>query len=159
MFTLEKVKEDLYTGKSTEKEKAEKADEVQGGIMNFLCCLSLSVAVDVYEKVGAISNILQIVDILPHDRYDKVKQLFDILNEMAAHISLEDCPCQNKEEEEKEEEKYEEDKEEDKEETGEKSESLSASKEDERVCLWPSLHKDTKQVLNKGRYRGWSWAS
>ena len=35
-----------------------------------------------------------------------------------------------------------------------KSDSLSASKEDERVCLWPCLHKDTKEVLHKGRYRG-----
>ena len=92
------MKEDLYTGKSTEKEKAEKADEVQGGIMNYLCCLSLSVDVDVYKKVSAISNILQIVDIFPHERYDKFKRLLDMLNEMAAHISLEDCPCQNKEE-------------------------------------------------------------
>ena len=97
VVTLEKVKEDLYTGKSTEKEKAEKADEVQGGIMNYMWSLSLSVAVDVYEKVGAISNILQIVDILPQERYDKFKRLLDMLNEMAAHISLEDCPCQNKE--------------------------------------------------------------
>ena len=149
LVTLEKVKEDFYEGKSTEKEKAEKADEVQGGIMNYLFGLSLSAANDAYDKVGAISNVLQIVDILPHERYDKFKRLLDRLNEMAAHINLGDCPCQEEEDREDEE-----DKEEQEEEHDELDITLAAKGEEEKVCYWPSLHKDTKEVLQKGKYRG-----
>ena len=70
LITLSKVKEDLYDGKSSERDKAEKADEVQGAIHNWLFALSLSVCVDIYTVYGAISNILQIVSILPHIRMD-----------------------------------------------------------------------------------------
>ena len=71
LITLSKVKEDLYNGKSSERDKAQKADEVQGAIHNWLFALSLSVCVDIYSVYGAISKILQIVSILPHVRLDK----------------------------------------------------------------------------------------
>ena len=93
VITLEQVKEDLYNGKSTEREKAKKADDVQAGILNYMFGLSLSVCVDIYKVYGAISNILQIIDILPHERRDIFNKLIQKMRDMKVMLTVEDCPC------------------------------------------------------------------
>ena len=67
--TLEEVKEDLRNGTSTERDKAVKADEVQGGILNTLFVVSLSALADIYTTYGAISNTLQVKNLdMRHSR-------------------------------------------------------------------------------------------
>ena len=63
--TLEEVKEDNYEGRSSERDKAEKADELQGEIMNSVFVLTLAGLIDIYTLYGSISKLLQIVNILP----------------------------------------------------------------------------------------------
>ena len=134
VITLEEVKQDFHNGNSTEKVKAEKADEVQSGIMNYLFCLSLSALVDIYRVYGAISNILQIINILPHERHDMFKNQLAKFREMKNSVDLEDCPCMM---------------------VVEGDEVKEDSKEIlEEVCCWLALHADTRDMLKKGKYRG-----
>ena len=149
VITLEQVKEDLYNGNSTEREKAKKADDVQAGILNYMFGLSLYVCVGIYKIYGAISNILQIIDILPHDRMDLFYKLIRQMKDMKANLIVEDCPCMmfvselgvvedfmtNKVASDKE-----------------KVETCKGILAE--VCLWPALHKDIREVLVKGSYRG-----
>ena len=146
VITLEQVKEDLYNGKSTEREKAKKADEVQAGILNYMFGLSLSVCVDIYKVYGAISNIFQIIDILPHDRMDL---FYKLVQQMKANLIMEDYPCMMFVSE-----------------LGEVEDSVTnkvASDKEKvetckgiiaEVCLWPAYHKDIREMLLKGSYRG-----
>ena len=128
VITLEEVKEDLFNGNSTERGKAEKAGEVQGGIMNYTFCLSLSALVDIYNIFGSISKILQIINLLPHERYQMFQEKMHVFQLMLEHLKPDSCPCR----------------------TVEKGDGGEAVKE----CPWPYLHADINEVVNKGKYRG-----
>ena len=89
--------------------------------MNYLFALSLSALTDVYTRYGAISDLLQIVDILPHERHDKFVNEMEKMKEMVDTVKLDDCPC-----------------------------TMSVKG---KPYHWPSLHTDTREVLEKGSYR------
>ena len=146
VITLEEVKEEFFNGTSTEREKAEKADAVQGGILNYLFVLSLSLCSDVYTLYGKISNCLQIINILPHERMERFDQLIKVLKEMRSSIRMEDCPCFMFVDFEGSCELVEE--------IGVGGEIESVKGLVAELCVWPSLHGDTREVLGKGKYRG-----
>ena len=52
-----------------QKKKAETADELEGKIYNYMFLLSLSALIDIYSVYSAITNILQIVNILPMSKW------------------------------------------------------------------------------------------
>jgi hypothetical protein len=144
VITLEEVKQDVYNGNSAEKVKAEKADEVQSGIMNYLFCLSLSALVDTYRVYGSISNILQIINILPHERYEMFINKLAKFRDMKNYVDLEDYPCLMVVE---------------RDEVAEDIKEILEKEEDvkeilEEICCWPALHADTRDMLKKGKYRG-----
>ena len=144
IITLEKVKEDLRTGVSTEREKAKRADEVQGGIMDYLFTLTLSVCVDTYSIYGAISNILQLINILPHEKMDLFNKLLQKLSKMKCFFKREVCPCMRITSCDEEVDDT----------VGVKDMELESEGIPSEVCYWPALHKDILEVQVKGKYRG-----
>ena len=94
-------------------------------------------------------NILQIIDILPHDRMDLFYKLIRQMKDMKANLIVEDCPCMMFVSE-----------------LGEVEDSMTnrvASDKEKvetckgilaEVCSWPAYHKDIREVLLKGSYRG-----
>ena len=54
--------------------------------------LSLSVRADIYSIFGVFSNICQEVDILPFERYDRVKSVLEKFQKMLKTIDHSDCP-------------------------------------------------------------------
>ena len=132
VITLEEVKEDLFNGNSTEKAKADKAAEVQSGIMNYTFCLSLSAVVDIYRVYGSISKILQLINLLPHERYQIFQEQMGVFQKMLDNQDFSSCSCKAVTKE-----------------GGVEDGGQTAEK-----CPWPTLHQDINEVLLKGKYRG-----
>ena len=89
------MKEEYKDGdcNSNQKKKTETADELEGKIYNYMFLLSLSALIDIYSVYSAITNILQIVNILPHERMDKFFHLLSVYKEMLTCAEIKDCPC------------------------------------------------------------------
>ena len=132
VITLEEVKEDLHNGNSTERAKADKAAEVQSGIMNYTFCLSLSAVVDIYRVYGSISKILQIINLLPHERYQMFQEQLGLFQRMLDNIDYKTCSCKAVVE----------------------GEGVEDGDQMAEKCPWPTLHQDINEVLLKGKYRG-----
>ena len=90
---LETLKEEGLRGSSDQKKKAQDADEIQGGILNWMFCLTLSMITDVYKVNGQISCCVQKMDALPHEKFDYFMQLLDIFKKMVNRVSVESCSC------------------------------------------------------------------
>ena len=71
---LEKTKVEYSQGDSTEKKKADTADQVQGKMFNTKFALSLSGLCDVYSKYSNGIKIMQTVNMLPTDKYIAFKE-------------------------------------------------------------------------------------
>ena len=52
------------------REKADKAFQLRGQILNVSFLLTLSGLGDIYQQYGKIVNVAQMVRLLPHERYD-----------------------------------------------------------------------------------------
>ena len=113
-----------------DEKKAANADEIQGKIYNWLFALSLSGVTDAYKVYRNISNVLQKIHILPHEKYDCYLSYLNFNSEMVETTLYLSCP------------------------------SLLVDTEDiiwrgvvEEVCLWPRLHEDVRMALELGTYR------
>ena len=129
IIVLEKAKEGS-SGSSDEKKKAEKAEEIQGRIYNWLFGLTLSMVTDVYQVYRLISCILQKIDILPQDKFDSFQDLLNRFRKMMKCLAYENCPC------------------------------LLVDRKDEdwkdvqvEDCLWPKFHQDVNIALDSGLYQ------
>ena len=71
-------------GKLTEK--AREAKQLLGKLVNVHFLLRLSGCSDIYGQYGKIVNVAQIVNLLPHERYDKFMAEVEILHDMEACI-------------------------------------------------------------------------
>ena len=131
IILLEEAKAEGRAGSSDQRKRAEKADEVQGKIFNWLFSLCLSMVTDVYKVYRCISCILQKINILPQDKYDCFKSYLDKFRAMLNSLQYDNCPCEILDLTDK------------------------VDKElVEEVCLWPRLHQDIRAALEQGAYRG-----
>jgi hypothetical protein len=136
---LEATKEEFRNGGSTEKKKAETADQLQGRMFNTKFAFSLSGMCDVYRCYSSGIKILQMVNILPTTKYAMFKSAtVDKYKEMEKAVRIEDCPCSMFRDLENSYEKV------------EKEEWAGIVEE---ICLWPSLHADVEDVMVRGTYR------
>ena len=132
---LEEVKGLYFTGKSDEKNKAEKADELLSSIYNVKFSLNLAVLCDVYNIYSQISVLLQKVSTLPHTRYDQFKELLEDYIEMLDHVDIKLCPCA----------------------TFRNIQDDDYSIADDQkvdaglVCSWPTLHTDIATLKETGK--------
>jgi hypothetical protein len=140
------VKQDFRNGSSTEKEKATTADEVQGNIYNYTFTLSLSCLVDIYSIYSALTNILQIINILPFDKMDSFNNRLNDYSNMLMSISMDSCPCSMFVDCE---DNYKVD-----ETVGSDGKEFVCKGILDEVCEWPTYHKDVREVLGKATYRG-----
>ena len=130
IILLEEAKAEGRAGSSDQRKRAEKADEVQGKIFNWLFSLCLSMVTDVYKVYRCISCILQKINILPQDKYDCFKSYLDKFRAMLNSLQYDNCPCEILDLTDK------------------------VDKElVEEVCLWPRLHQDIRAALEQGTYR------
>ena len=104
---------------------------------------------DVYNVVGEIQKILQFVNILPHEKFDKFNELLDILVSMSDNINVDTCICDVPSENMEEENNSADDIEED---DGPKI-KLKVPKKGQ--CLWPYLHY-AKRSLKSDQFKGLS---
>ena len=128
---LESTKEEFRHGLSTERKKADTADEIQGRMFHSKFNLSLSGMTDVYKPYSTGIKLLQTVNILPNVKYENFKKAtVDTYKKMLITLDMEKCSCT---------------------EEGEEGEVGGSS---ENICDWPNLHTDIKELMEKGTYRG-----
>ena len=122
------------------KDKADIAAGFQSRILNIKFLLQLALICDIYYHFGCSAKILQIVNILPHEKYDMFQSGFrDKLLEMKTSVDPVDCACSVFVLQPKEEVLVEGDLELDSE---VEDEDLQTAQE---VCSWPLLHKFIRQ--------------
>ena len=73
------------------REKADKAKELKGRIMNVLFLFTLSGLVDIYEQFGVIVQVTQMVHLLPHERLDMYNEAVKRMKNMVLAIDHADC--------------------------------------------------------------------
>ena len=61
----------IPTSDARSREKAAKAKELKGKILNVQFLLVLSGLADIYSQFGVVVNITQLVQLLPHKRFDR----------------------------------------------------------------------------------------
>ena len=128
---LESTKEEFRLGISTERKKADTADEIQGRTYHSKFNLSLSGMIDVYKPYSTGIKLLQTVNILPTVKYENFKKAtVDTYKKMLITLDMEKCSCT---------------------EEGEEGEVGGSS---ENICDWPNLHTDIKELMEKGTYWG-----
>ena len=132
-LSLKKLSLSLKDGNSQEKEKARDADDMLNQIGNIRFCLSLSGITDLYDRFGCLVNICQTVNILPHERYDKLLKVVQGFDEMARAIDHSSCN-----------------------DSAQESPSLLDEEEmaEKQLCSWQNYHKDLKKVQDSGKYMG-----
>ena len=74
------------------RSKAEEAKCVLRKINSWVFCLSLSGCADIYNVYGIFSNICQEVNLLPHERLDRVQNVIAIFLKMMKALDHSDCP-------------------------------------------------------------------
>ena len=108
-----------------EREKAADTERILRKICNKKFVLQLSGISDVYEVFGKIVNYCQLVDILPFERFDKVKEAIAELKEMDDHVDHASCV--------------------------EKSTKMGKVN---GYCKWPTYHNDQSELQKQGKYKG-----
>lgn len=98
LVTLAETQEKNCTGDSKQREKAANAAEIKNKLMNKKFVLQLSGVVDIYTVFGHGVNVLQTLNMLPHDKYDRfnqvcVNKLKSMLNTISSHKK---CPKNDK---------------------------------------------------------------
>ena len=97
LTTLEDVQLSNAGGNSKEREKAHDASTLKSSIANKKFCLYLSGLCDVYSVFGNAVNILQTVNMLPHEKYHKFNLCINAFNDMVDTISNHQSDkCKNK---------------------------------------------------------------
>ena len=117
-----------------DRDKAADAERIPKKICTKKFVLELSGISDVYDVFGKIVNICQEVDVLPHERFDKVKAAVAELKDMVEHRDHSKCV-----------------------------ESFKKSKdfvgdfpESGRInghCRWPCFHLNLSDLKSQGKYR------
>ena len=126
---LESTKEEFRLGISTERKKADTADEIQGRMYNSKFNLTLSGMTDVYKPYSIGIQILQTVNILPNAKYQNFKRVtVDTYKKMLDTVDIEKCCCTK--------------------------EGEVDGNNDGDICNWPNLHTDIKELVERGTYRG-----
>ena len=74
------------------RSKAEEAKCVLTKINSWVFCLSLSGSADIYNVYGIFSNICQDVNLIPHERLDRVQDVIAIFLKMMKALDHSDCP-------------------------------------------------------------------
>ena len=74
------------------RSKAEEAKCVLRKINSWVFCLSLSGCADICNVYGIFSNICQEVNLLPHERLDRVQDVIAIFLKMMKALDHSDCP-------------------------------------------------------------------
>ena len=75
-----------------DRSKAEEAKCVLRKINSWVFCLSFSGCADIYNVYGIFSNICQEVNLLPHERLDRVQNVIAIFLKMMKALDHSDCP-------------------------------------------------------------------
>ena len=117
------------------REKASDAEQILKKIKNKAFVLRLSGICDVYHIFGKVVNTCQIVDILPHKRYDSVKKAVAELKDMVEHKEHSKCVESFKKS---------------KDFVGKYPESGKVNGH----CKWPAYHADYSDLNTHGKYRG-----
>ena len=138
IVTLEEVKQEYTSSRDGGlSEKAQKADHVMSKIYNATFLLGLSSLVDIYTVYGHISEILQIVDIMPFDRKDKYDKKLEEFVNMLEDLDFDKCACSIFFD-------Y----------TGGKyCEDDEAREMAAEVCTWRTFHGDIRELKERGTYR------
>ena len=128
------VDENKNSSIGKDRDKAADAERILKKICTKKFVLELSGISDVYDVFGKIVNICQEVDVLPHERFDKVKAAVAELKDMVEHRDHSKCV-----------------------------ESFKKSKdfvgdfpESGRInghCRWPCFHLDLSDLTSQGKYR------
>ena len=140
LVTLEEAKERLSEGTEKEREQAIDVDKLQEGIFNLTFALSLSLLIDIYNIYSQIVKLLQVIDILPFERYDQFVSLLAEYPKMLETIQIDECPCSIFSDLPDDSYKVE--------------EELDDGKGiAEASCYWPTYHASVKEVLHSGTYR------
>ena len=74
------------------RSKAEEAKCVLRKINSWVFCLSLSGTADIYNVYGIFSNICQDVNLIPHERLDRVQDVIAIFLKMMKALDHSNCP-------------------------------------------------------------------
>jgi hypothetical protein len=84
----------LDTATANDVKKADRAAGLQAAVYSLEFVLTLSAICDLYSHYAKSVNVLQIVNILPHEKYDIFeKGCREKLKEMQESVVPEDCPC------------------------------------------------------------------
>ena len=146
------------TSDTKEREKALVADNLEQSIYTVKWSMSLSVNCDVYEVFGIGINILQVVNSLPFQTYDKFKKhVIERYKLMLKSIKIEDCPCAtsmgvvdtDSEDVLEPGEVLQEDISDD--ENGNQEDTPPVS--EKFICYWPTYHKDLKDLQEDNMYQ------
>ena len=79
---------DDCTGRGTaEREKAAEAAQILCSILNKKFCLTLSGDADIYDSFGLLVNLLQTVDLLPYERFNRFKEVLKRMSDMGKTLS------------------------------------------------------------------------
>ena len=81
------------TGSSKEeKNRSDDAKAILRKVLSKSFVLQLSGTSDIYENFGHIANLCQVVDLLPHERYDSVMRRIGWFDTMLSQVSHSKCP-------------------------------------------------------------------
>ena len=89
-----KCLEDIKAGEDNGSEARKRADEAKGILRKVLSksfVLQLSGTSDIYQNFGLIANLCQVVDQLPHERFDSVMAAVDNFEKMVSCIDHSEC--------------------------------------------------------------------
>jgi hypothetical protein len=115
------------TGSSKEeKSRSDDAKAILRKIVTKNFVLQLAGTSDIYENFGHVANICQIVDILPHERYDSVMKNIDHFDIMLSSIRHDKC------------------------------QAIIAENEHlkNRKCLWPRYHNCLESLRTTEKFKG-----
>jgi len=94
---LVKIQDNLRdSGDNKDQEKFNDVKRLHDMIKNKRFCMNLSGLTDVYGEFGSFVNIIQKVDILPHERYDSAIKILDKMVKMKNQLSCHEKCMENK---------------------------------------------------------------
>ena len=126
VMCLEEILENCDNAVSEGKKRADEAKTILRKIKSRSFVLQLSGTSDIYEHFGHITNLCQVVDVLPHERYDNVIKAVEHFYKMLQCINHAECLKQNVE--------------------------ADSSKKKISKCLWPRYHFCLTE-LEKGKFK------
>jgi len=83
----------IDTATANNVKKADRAAGLQAAVYSLEFVLTLSAVCDLYSHYAKSVNVLQIVNILPHEKYDIFERGRDKLKEMLDSVEPDNCPC------------------------------------------------------------------